>query len=145
MPRQLTDVEKFYIENNRDKPAGELAKKLEGVGARTVQKYIDALPEPEPVQEKQEASDIKLPKDADERAKLGLRAGQAIVTSRTDKRSPKGVTIMTEAASQIADENKKAVEAHSAQQMARKNSTRIHRPLGDKDNERTMYGGRRVR
>ena len=42
MPRQLTDIEKFFIENNAGvMTATEIADKIPGYGAKTIQSYID--------------------------------------------------------------------------------------------------------
>ena len=43
--RELTDVEKFYIENNSDKTDSHIASLMSGVGVKTISKYRNELPE----------------------------------------------------------------------------------------------------
>ena len=41
--RELTEVEKFYIENNPQKSDQEISSQMSGVGPKTISKYRDSL------------------------------------------------------------------------------------------------------
>lgn len=135
MPRALNDIEKFYIANNRDKSANEIASKIQGVGAKTVQRYIDSLSteadvstvvasEPPVVSVEPQAEAVKT-----EKAKVEVTVnskGETVLKGQTEEekkqeyteiirngpiagdlfaRQP-GVVVLTEAASELADARK---------------------------------------
>ena len=152
MPRKLTTVEQFYIQNNRHLPASELAKQVSGVGIRGVQKYLDSLPpivsEPAVVSEteslKKELEALKhtieskldpkksVLKDKTEEEKRAIvnneeefRSGKLIITHQTNGDVPDGVVVMTEAATELADA-RKTLRVPSRKNYAKENSDKIH-------------------
>ena len=122
--RKLSDVERFYIEEHSDVDPKELASIMPGVGVAAVKAYIATLP-PLPAPIMVEAQQ-KLPKPKEGQSEIerqeelqALRAGNFIQT--TTMGGNKGIAIMSEAASTIADAKSKPTG------NADKNAQRIHR------------------
>jgi hypothetical protein len=111
--RQLTDVEKFYIENNLEKSDSELASKMTGVGAKTVSKFRETIPDKP---ESDESSEERA-----ERLATGPKTGDFIA-----KRS--GASIMTQEASEVSDAKRKKSDTRDIHE--RKNRNIIYRPQG---------------
>ena len=82
---KLTKVEIFYIENNQDKNVDEVAKDLNRTKA-TVQKYIDST--------------------TDTGHTDTVKSEKADVSELFGHKEDRGVTVMTPAASQLADETR---------------------------------------
>jgi hypothetical protein len=152
MPRKLTNLEKFYISGNRDQPAVEIAAELPGVGVKTVQKHLQSLdrevnvrvPQEEKiVQAHEETSkpdeetvrEINKIEDPEERKKalaaLDIKAGEFMGRPRDQFGNVKensGVVVMTEAASEVSDANKKELrKLQSAKIHSENNRNRIHK------------------
>lgn len=114
----LDEVQKFFIENNRHMSVEELASKLgKGVGTKTVQTYLEENPVPEVVVE-----EVKPVVEVDPLA-TQLKTKDFILTHSSDDRVPNGVAIMTQVASEICDENVKALRT-----LEKVNTGHIHRP-----------------
>ena len=111
--RQLTDVEKFYIENNLEKSDSELASKMTGVGAKTVSKFRQTIPEKPKTDESSE--------ERVERLATGPKTGDFIA-----KRS--GASIMTQEASEFSDAKRTKSDTRDIHE--RKNRNIIYRPQG---------------
>jgi hypothetical protein len=151
MPRSLSNVEKFFIEGNRDRSAADIAAELPGVGVKTVQKHLQTLdrevnvrvpaeekivqakednrPDAEQVKELNEIDDPEERKKAI--AELNMKSGDFMGRPRDEFGNVKensGVVVMTEAASEISDANKKELrKAQAAKIHAENNRTRIHK------------------
>jgi len=128
MPRQLTKVEKFFIEKNRNLSAEELAADFDGIGPKTVQQFLDELPPSEEPPEVPEEPPNQTPKERQaDLAPLGLKAGDHMA------RDPEaGYTAMTKEAAEIAEANNPVVESRGKAAVEERNKTRIHRPLGNR-------------
>ena len=83
---KLTKVEKFYIENNLDKPTEEVAKDLNRTKA-SVEKFVSEI------SEDSHSHITEAKKDQDVGDLMG-------------RKEDRGVTIMSPAASQLADETR---------------------------------------
>jgi hypothetical protein len=94
MPRQLSKAEQEYIVNHsKDLTAAEIASDMPGVGAKTIQKFID-----ESVLEDQRSDETQQQRQATLQKKTKLTAGKLM------GRDPsRGITVMTEAASELSD------------------------------------------
>lgn len=82
---KLTKVETFYIDNNSDKDVSELAKDLNRTES-TIKKHIDAT------------------KDTDHITKV--TDGSSTAGELMGHKEDRGVTIMTQAASEVSDETR---------------------------------------
>ena len=111
--RELTDVEKFYIENNLEKSDSELASKMTGIGAKTVSKFRETIPDKP---ESDESSEERV-----ERLATGPKTGDFIA-----KRS--GASIMTQEASEVSDAKRTKSDTRDIHE--RKNRNIIYKPQG---------------
>jgi hypothetical protein len=116
--RELTEVEKFYIENNPGKSNEEIASQIKGVGTKTVERYRDSLPE----ESDKRDSITETREQRIDRLGNGPKSGDFIA-----KQS--GASIMTQQASEVSDAraivhgtrmNKSEYES--------KNKDKIHKP-----------------
>jgi len=101
MARELTEPEKFYIENHYlDMSPEEMAEAMDakGVGPKTVEAFVETLPPPEEPTDEVEDRHKKLQKVKRD------RTGQMM--ARDDKKDPRAV-MMTKEASEMADANRK--------------------------------------
>ena len=116
MPKKtLGDIEKFYIREHKHLTSQEIASKLDGIGPKTVESYLDTLDEGEQGQEniataKSEDSDVH-------------KAGNLL--SRNEEY---GVVVMTQEASELADAHRSAVNTEEGRSNT---SDRIHRIRND--------------
>lgn len=94
MPRQLSKAEQEYIVNHSQQlTAEEIAADMPGVGAKTVQKFID-----ENVLEQQRQGETQDERQKNIQKKSKLTAGKLM------GRDPsRGIAVMTEAASELSD------------------------------------------
>ena len=114
--RELTEVEKFYIENNLNKSDSEIASQMKGVGAKTVSKYRESVPA---------KKDIKNSETEEERAdRLSSMDTSASFATKS------GSVVMTQQASEISDAKKKTGKTGQDSNYERVNKGRIHRPKG---------------
>lgn len=116
--RELTDVEKFYIENNSDKTDSHIASLMSGVGVKTISKYRNELPE----DSKQSESITETRQERVERLAGGPKSGELI--SKRD-----GSIIMTQQASEVSDARKIVMGTSPTEsQVDQQNRNQIHRP-----------------
>ena len=115
--RELNDVEKFYIENNREQTDSKLASMMVGVSEKKVSEYKDSLPEKQDSEEKSES-------DEERKKRLSKISNVGVFFAQRD-----GTTVMTEAASEITDA-RKIVKGNrmSEKQYDDNNRGKIHRP-----------------
>ena len=116
MPRELTKAEQEYaLAHAGDTSVEELCADMPGIGAKTLQKFLDANTMPEEVHnESTEERQQKLQKAT------GLTAGKLM--GRDPER---GITVMTPGASELGDA-RRAHLAASNDKTARANNSRIH-------------------
>ncbi len=119
--RNLTDVEKFYIENNSEKTDAQIASLMSGVGVKTISKYrSEATPQKE--DDKQSDSITETRQERVERLATGPKSGELM--SQRD-----GSTIMTQQASEVSDARKIVMGATvTNRQVDNNNRNQIHRP-----------------
>ncbi len=86
-PQELTEVEKFYVQGNKGKSPEELSKDL-GRPVVLVKSHLDEVLKNSP----KEPSYM-----------------QQLMKTTTDERKSKGITVMTPAASEFADEARKTI------------------------------------
>ena len=116
-PRELTDVEKFYIENNLSKTDDQLASQMVGIGAKTVAKYRDSIPDTKDTDHVTETKEQRI-----NRLGSGPKSGDFI--SKRD-----GVAIMTGQASEVSDARKIVQgQSMSPEKYQEANKDKIHRP-----------------
>lgn len=111
--RELTVVEKEYITTHyQDKSAADMAKHMHGIGAKTVQNFIDneIMPESEP-------SETKKERHTKIKEKKGLKAGNAFARNN-------GSVSMTQTASEISDAKRKGM---SDEEFVKKYGDRIYK------------------
>jgi len=125
MPRELSDIEKKYIEENYlSESAKSIAGKIKGIGEITVQAYIDELPPPvnseESAQERQR------------RLQMTKVSGSRLMGRDKDR----GITVMTEAASELIDARRTVALPKPSKEMKKKHSDKIHRPFQESDYDR---------
>ena len=114
--RELTEVEKFYIENNLDKSDSEIASAMKGIGAKTVCKYRESVPtkiEPKATETDEERAD-----------RLSSMDTSASFATKS------GSVVMTQQASEISDAKKRTGKTGQDNNHERVNKGRIHRPRG---------------
>lgn len=92
--RKLSEADKQYIENNHDKKSvDELAEGMYGVGAKTVQAFIDSDIIPESKRE-----------DTPEERKEELQKKTGLTVGRLMGRDPeRGIAVMTPQAAELSD------------------------------------------
>ena len=120
--RELTEVEKFYIQNNLDKNDSEISNVMKGIGPKTIERYRQSLPENENLEQEDKTEHIT--ESQEERIdRLGNLDAGDFITKRD------GVTIMTQEASEITDA-RKIVQGKqmSKEEFERTNRDKIHRP-----------------
>lgn len=88
-PRELTQVEKFYIQNNPQETDSSIASLMSGVGVKTVAKYRKTIEPDEAVSETE--------KERIHRLGNGPDTGSFIQTNEN------GTTVMTQQASEVSD------------------------------------------
>ena len=117
--RELSDVEKFYIENNREKSDSELASMMSGVNVKKVSEYKSSLPEP-----KKSDADDKPESDEERQKRLANISNVGDFFAQRD-----GTTVMTEQASEITDARRIVKGAvMSEKQYEENNRGKIHKP-----------------
>tara|TARA_R100000805_G_C3620625_1_gene124350 strand:+ start:2352 stop:2741 length:390 start_codon:yes stop_codon:yes gene_type:complete len=124
-PRELTDIEKFYIQNNLQKNDSELASGMSGVGPKTVAKYRQEVNESAVNDASEKSKRESVEESREERIDRLSRAPDAgELMSRRD-----GVSIMTQQASEVTDA-RKIVKGNNipAEEFEAKNRDKIHRP-----------------
>ena len=121
MAKELSEVEKFYIEKNKEKTDAEIAGAMPGVGVKTVSKYKESLakeekPDTDHTTESREERIDRLGK--------GPQTGEFIARQE-------GISIMTEQASEVADA-RAIVQGvpMSKNEIEENNRNIIHRPQG---------------
>ena len=124
--RELTEVEKFYVENNLDKTDSEISEVMKGVGPKTVEKYRQSLPAQKQEEQKTEDTDHITETREQRIDRLGKGPNSGEYISRRD-----GVAIMTQQASEVSDA-RKVVKGKSMSKEDYEASTKnkIHRPNG---------------
>lgn len=123
--RKVTDVEKFYILNNRNKSVEEIAEQLDGIGPRTVEKILMQEGEvAEPEEKEKELPKTDPNQNAEDRkqevANLDLKSGDFLAQKD-------GATVMTANASEISDANRSAQAIQAKKIFEKNNSNCIHR------------------
>lgn len=91
MAKELSEIEKFYIEKNSDKTDAEIADSMPGVGVKTVAKYKESL-----VKEVDVDHTTETQEERTDRLGNGPKTGELIARQE-------GISIMTEEASEVAD------------------------------------------
>lgn len=116
--RELTDVEKFYIENNLEKTNEQLASQMSGIGSKTVSKYRESV-----AKEEDKTDHItETQSERIDRLGKGPKTGEFI--SKRD-----GASIMTEQASEVSDARKTVQgTSMSASDYEESNRDKIHKP-----------------
>tara|TARA_R100000315_G_scaffold61723_1_gene40887 strand:+ start:1160 stop:1531 length:372 start_codon:yes stop_codon:yes gene_type:complete len=117
--RELTEVEKFYIENNPQQSDEEIASQIKGVGAKTVEKFRASIT---PAQDDKRDSITETREERIDRLGNGAKAGDFIA-----KQS--GASIMTQQASEVTDA--RAIVHGTRMNKAEyesKNKDKIHKP-----------------
>jgi hypothetical protein len=113
--KSLSEIEKFYIENNREKSASEIASCMPGIGEKTVETYIKSLPAKE-TEEETEQQRI-------ERLASGPAAGEFIQTRS-------GSSVMTQSASEVSDAKRASNLKDSNKNYEKSSRNFIHKPKG---------------
>ena len=117
--RDLSDVEKFYIENNPQKTDEEIASQITGVGPKTVAKHRESMPKPESPEHVTQTQE-----DRTKELGNGPPAGDFILNQS-------GASIMTGTASEITDARKVVKGAKmSKEEYDKAYKDKIHRPHG---------------
>ena len=118
--RELTEIEKFYIENNRDKSDNEVSANMNGVGPKTVSKYRELISGQKQTEDTDHTTETT--KERADRLGNGPKSGESI--SRRD-----GVAVMTQESSEISDARKIVQgEPISSKKFQEINKDKIHRP-----------------
>ena len=116
--RDLTESEKFYIENNLNKTDSEIASIMDGVGVKTVSKYRQSVA----VEEKDTGHIEETQKERTDRLAKGPKSGELL--SRRE-----GVAIMTQQASEVLDARRVVMgKTISDEELEGRNKDKIHRP-----------------
>lgn len=123
--RKVTDVEKFYILNNRNQSVEEIAEQLDGIGPRTVEKILMQEGEvAEPEEKEKELPKTDPNQNAEDRkqevANLDLKSGDFLAQKD-------GATVMTANASEISDANRSAQAIQAKKIFEKNNANCIHR------------------
>jgi len=125
MARKLTEVELFYVQHNIDKGVEALAKIFKGVGVTNIQLAIDDVVTAEVEQLKAgEKGESALKGKTDEEIRQIVKDENIHRTGNLFARRD-GVTIMTEAAGELADA-RKILRAKSNPNFTKENSDKIH-------------------
>jgi hypothetical protein len=117
MPKKLTETDKFFIEKNPEMSIEELQKVIKGVRRVDIEDFRETL------------FPATSPNDTPEQQTTRLRASQARAGTLMVRNREKGITMMTEAASEISDINRPIRLADSAEKKKGKLNDVIHRPL----------------
>ena len=118
--RELTEIEKFYIQNNHEMSNDEICKNMEGIGPKTIEKYRKSI---ENVEQKRDHITTAKDKNIEELAAMP-EAGNFIAKN-------KGASIMTQQASEITDA-RRVVKGNkmTAEQYEASKKNKIHKPNG---------------
>ena len=131
--RELTAVEKFYIENNRGDSNSKIAKCMTGIGPATVKKYRDSLPDERETTPDSSATEENLNKrdckTETRKERMDRLSGEPAAGNFMGKRD--GAVVMTQQASEITDARKviRGVKM-SGDEYEKINNNKIHRPNG---------------
>jgi hypothetical protein len=114
--RELSDVEKFYIENNSNKTDAELADMMVGISSKKVSAYRSTI--------KQDSDNVAEESEEERKKRLSKVSNVGDFFAQR-----KGSTIMTEQVSEITDA-RKIVKGNqmSSEQYDENNRGKIHRP-----------------
>lgn len=123
-PRELTEAEKFYVQNNITKSNSELCVDMSGIGEKSIKKYKEELKN-NPDSEKTNIDHIT--ETREERIdRLGNSGKAGEFLSRRD-----GVAIMTQQASEVTDARKIVRgQIPDREELEGRNIDKIHRPKG---------------
>ena len=112
--RELTEIEKFYIQNNSSKSDSEIASMMAGIGAKTVAKFRAEI---------EEAEEAIANESDEERAKRlsTVQAGNFFARNS-------GATIMTKQVSEISDASRKVNAETDKSKNEQTYRGKIHRP-----------------
>ena len=115
--RKLTEIEKFYIENNSGKSNEEICKDMDGIGPKTVEKHRKSIGQ----EQKRDHITTTREKEIEDLAGMP-EAGNFISNER-------GVSIMTQQASEITDA-RRIVKGNSMskEEYESSNKDKIHKP-----------------
>jgi len=132
-PRELTEVEKFYIENNRLQSNSKIASFMPGIGVSSVQKYKDCLPEFSEEIVEPEEDDVENKRDCKTETRGERMERLAQAPSAGDLMGKRdGVIVMTQQASEVTDARKIIKgQKMSNEQYEKLNRNKIHRPKGN--------------
>ncbi len=130
MARKLTDIEKFYVANHTYMSADELSKTIKGTGVRAIQEVLDvakaaqatAVPQPVEPLKAGEKGESALKGKTEEEVKEIVNSDADAHRSGNLFARREGVTVMTEAAGELADARKILANKPST----RDNSSKIH-------------------
>lgn len=113
-PRELTQVEKFYIQNNPQETDSSIASLMSGVGVKTVAKYRESI----------EDTSEETEKERIHRLGNGPDTGSFIQTNEN------GTTVMTQQASEVSDAKRtvKGLDYGGDDSSAKR--AQIHKPKG---------------
>jgi hypothetical protein len=112
--RELTEVEKFYIQNNSAKSDSEIASMMTGIGVKTVAKFRAEIEESEKA--------IANESDEERTKRLsGMEAGNFFARNS-------GATIMTKQVSEISDASRKVNVEMDKSKNEQSYRGKIHRP-----------------
>lgn len=118
--RELTEVEKFYIENNLHQSNEQIASQMKGVGVKTVEKHRELVVSTEEPDKRDSITETR--EQRIDRLGNGPKSGEFIAKQN-------GASIMTQQASEVSDAraivhgtrmNKSEYES--------KNKDKIHKP-----------------
>lgn len=133
-PRELTEVEKFYIENNRSQSNSKIASFMPGIGVSSVKKYKDSLPETsEEAVEQEQDNEVENKRDCKTETRGERMERLAQSPSAGDLMGKRdGVIVMTQQASEVTDARKIIKgQKMSNEQYEKLNRNKIHRPKGN--------------
>jgi alanyl-tRNA synthetase len=148
MPRKLTEIEEGFVINefNKGTDLKDIADKLEGIGVKTVLHYLEdrGMPvnstaakvvhnddEHIPDVEELEEQLAEETEDPAEKRREKLRQTKLTSGKLMAKDIKKGVTVMTEQASEMADARLDHQVAEATERQKEKAKQFIHKPFGD--------------
>jgi len=114
--RELTDVEKFYIQNNPKESDSKIASRMNGIGIKTVAKYRETL------EAEVDSSASETEKERIHRLGNGPETGNFIQTNEN------GTTIMTQQASEVSDAKRTVKGPDYGGDESSAKRAQIHRP-----------------
>ena len=117
--RELTEIEKFYIEKNIDKSDSEISSLMKGVGSRTVSKYKESIKDTLQNAQQDESDEQRL-----ERLSKAPEAGNFFARQS-------GAIVMTKQVAEISDARSVvAGDTSNKKSHEETNRGRIHKPKG---------------